>query len=179
MATQLKTDSSAPVLSDAILERCHERAPIYDRENRFFSDDFEELKKAGYLTIAVPKELGGLGMSLSEVCRQQRRLAYHAAPTALATNMHLYWTGVAADLYRAGDKSLQWLLEEAVRGEVFAAGHGEVGNDLPVLYSTAKAQRVDGGYRFTGHKMFGSLTPVWTRLGIHGMDLADASAPKV
>jgi alkylation response protein AidB-like acyl-CoA dehydrogenase len=93
--------------------------------------------------------------------------------------MHLYWTGVAADLYRSGDKSLQWLLEDAVRGEVFAAGHGEIGNDLPLLYSTAKAQRVDGGYKFTGHKMFGSLTPVWTRLGIHAMDLADPSSPKV
>jgi hypothetical protein len=71
--------------------------------------------------------------------------------------MHLYWTGVAADLYRAGDTSLQWLLEEAAAGEVFAAGHAEAGNDLPLLYSTARADRADGGYRFTGRKMFGSL----------------------
>ena len=81
--------------------------------------------------------------------------------------MHLYWTGVAADLRRLGDTSLEWLLREAAAGEVFAAGHGEAGNDLPVLLSTAKAERVDGGYKFYGHKMFGSLTPVWTRLGIH------------
>jgi alkylation response protein AidB-like acyl-CoA dehydrogenase len=38
---------------------------------------------------------------------------------------------------------------------------------------------VDGGYKFTGRKMFGSLTPVWTRLGVHGMDVSDPSAPKV
>ena len=57
--------------------------------------------------------------------------------------------------------------EGGVAGEVFAAGHAERGNDLPVLLSTSKAERVDGGYRFTGHKMFGSLTPVWTRLGLH------------
>ena len=30
------------VLSDEILARCHQRAPIYDRENRFFTEDFEE-----------------------------------------------------------------------------------------------------------------------------------------
>src|ERR1700687_4887459 len=152
MVAQAKPDSSAsPLLSDDLLARWHERAPIHDRENSFFSDDFDELKKAGYLLMAVPKELGGLGYSLSEVCKQQRRLAYNAAPTALATNMHLYWTGVAADLYRSGDKSLQWLLEETVRGEVFPAGHGEIGNDLPLLYSTAQAHRSDGGYRFNGH----------------------------
>src|SRR5437870_10474881 len=109
--------ASPPLLSDAVLARCHDRAPGYDRENRFFTEDFEELRQSGYLLMAVPREFGGHGMSLAQVCQEQRRLAYHAAPTALATNMHLYWTGIAADLYRTGDTSLQWLLEEAARGE--------------------------------------------------------------
>jgi alkylation response protein AidB-like acyl-CoA dehydrogenase len=47
------------------------------------------------------------------------------------------------------------------------------------LLSTAKAERVDGGYRFTGRKQFGSLTPVWTRFGLHGMDTSDPSHPKI
>jgi alkylation response protein AidB-like acyl-CoA dehydrogenase len=167
------------VLSDEILARCGERAATYDRENRFFQEDFDELKQAGYLQMPIPREIGGLGMSLSEVCREQRRLAYRAPATALATNMHLYWMGVAADLYRLGDTSLKWMLEEGARGEVFAAGHGEPGNDLPLLYSTAKADRVDGGYKITGRKSFGSLSPVWTRLGIHAQDNADPENPKV
>jgi len=168
-----------PILSDDLIERCGQRASDYDRENRFFSEDFEELRQAGYLLLAVPEELGGRGFSLAEVCREQRRLANRAPATALATNMHLYWTGVAADLGRHGDDSLKWVLEEAARGEVFAAGHGEVGNDLPLLYSTSRAERVDGGYRFYGHKIFGSLTPVWTRLGIHAMDFTDPDHPKI
>ena len=167
------------VLSDSILARCGERAPIYDRDNRFFDEDFAELRDAGYLRLNVPEELGGLGLSLAQVCQEQRRLAYHAAPTALAVNMHLYWTGVAADLWRAGDKSLEWMLKGAVAGEVFAAGHAESGNDLPLLLSTTRAERVDGGYRFTGHKSFGSLTPVWTYLGLHGMDSSAPQAPKI
>ncbi len=174
------TTTAAPsVLSDAIITHCGERAAGYDRENRFFTEDFEELRAAGYLKLAVPKELGGLGMSLAEVCREQRRLAYRAPATALATNMHLYWTGVAATLRAMGDKSLEWMLREAAAGEVFAAGHGETGNDLPLFLSTAKAERVDGGYRFSGHKMFSSLTPVWTRLGFHAMDAADSRGPQI
>src|SRR3989304_10384536 len=86
------------VLSEEMLDRFYDRAPAYDAENRFFHEDFEELRDAGYLTMAVPKDLGGLGMSLAEVCREQRHLAYYAPATALATNMHHYWTGVAADL---------------------------------------------------------------------------------
>jgi alkylation response protein AidB-like acyl-CoA dehydrogenase len=167
------------VLSDETLGRFLERAPVYDQENRFFQEDFEDLRQAGYLTIAVPRELGGLGMKLADVSRLQRRLAYYAPATALGINMHVYWTGVAADLWRSGDKSLEWMLKAAIDGEVFAAGHAEKGNDIPVLLSTTRAERVDGGYRFTGHKSFGSLSPVWTLYGLHGLDTSDPAAPKV
>ena len=170
---------AGPVLPDEMLRRFQERASHYDRENRFFDEDFEELRGAGYLTMAVPRELGGGGFTLAEVCREQRRLGYYAPATALAVNMHIYWTGLVADLWRRGDRSLEWLLREAATGAVFAAGHAETGNDIPVLLSTTKAVRAAGGYRFTGHKAFGSLTPVWTYLGIHGLDTSDPTAPKV
>jgi len=167
------------VLTTEILDRCAERTATYDRENRFFTEDFEELRRSGYLLAAVPTELGGLGLNLTEVCHEQRQLAHRSPATALATNMHIYWSGVAADLWRAGDKSLAWLLEETVAGEVFAAGHGETGNDFPLLMSSSRAERVEGGYRIYAHKIFGSLAPVWTRLGLHAMDLSDPDNPKV
>ena len=178
-ARRASSTTNGSGLTDEILIRCYERAPEYDRNNAFFTEDFQDLRDAGYLTLPVPKELGGGGLSLAAMAREQRRLAYYAAPTALAVNMHLYWLGIAADLWRAGDKSLQWMLDEAMRGHIFAAGHAESGNDIPVLLSTTKAERVDGGYRFTGHKSFGSLTPVWTYLGVHGMDTSDPTAPKI
>jgi alkylation response protein AidB-like acyl-CoA dehydrogenase len=167
------------VLTEEMLARFASRAAGYDRENRFFEEDFEELRAAKYLLIPLPAKFGGAGMSLAEVCLEQRRLAYQAPATALALNMHLYWVGVAADLWRRGDSSLEWILKDAAAGEVFAAGHAESGNDVPVLLSSSKAERVDGGYRFTGRKMFGSLTPVWTRFGLHGMDMSDPTQPKV
>jgi alkylation response protein AidB-like acyl-CoA dehydrogenase len=171
--------SGSSVLSDEMLARFASRAATYDRENRFFAEDFEELRAAKYLLLPVPEKFGGLGMNLAEVCREQRRLAYHAPATALAVNMHIYWLGVAADLWRRGDTSLEWMLREAGAGEIFAAGHAESGNDIPVLLSTTKAERVAGGYRFTGRKQFGSLTPVWTRFGLHGMDTSDPQRPKI
>jgi len=168
-----------PVLTEEMLARFASRAASYDEENRFFEEDFEELRAAKHLLLPLPLEFGGAGMTLAEVCREQRRLAYHAPATALAVNMHLYWVGVAADLWRRGDVSLEWILREAAAGEIFAAGHAESGNDVPVLLSATKAERVNGGYRFTGRKHFGSLTPVWTRFGLHGMDTSNPSQPKI
>ena len=173
------TVAAESVLSEPLLTRCRERAPEYDRNNQFFQEDFNELKAAGYLRMALPKEFGGLGMNIAEVGRETRKLAMYAPATALALNMHNYWVGDAADAWRSGDKSLQWILEEAAAGEVFAAGHAEHGNDIPGLLSTTKAERVDGGYKFTGRKSFGSLTPVWTRLGMHGMDVSNPAEPKI
>jgi alkylation response protein AidB-like acyl-CoA dehydrogenase len=171
--------SAEAPLTEEMLARFASRAASYDRDSRFFEEDFEELRLSKYLLLPLPTEFGGPGLKLTEVCRLQRRLAYHAPATALAVNMHLYWLGVAADLWRTGDASLEWLLREAAAGEIFAAGHAESGNDLPVLLSSAKAERVEGGYRFTGRKQFGSLTPVWTRLGLHGMDSSDPSQPRI
>ena len=173
------TIEAPTVLTDAMLERFDARASVYDRENRFFTEDFDELRAAGYLDIAIPQAFGGPGLSLAEVARLQRRLGYVAPATALAVNMHLYWTGMAADLYRAGDHSCDWILAEAARGQVFAAGHGESGNDVPIFLSTTRAERVPGGWEFTGHKTFGSLSPVWNYLGLHGMDTSDPTKPRI
>jgi alkylation response protein AidB-like acyl-CoA dehydrogenase len=173
------TTAAPDVLTGEMLARFDERAPAYDRENRFFHEDFDELRAAGYLDLALPPEYGGRGLSLAEICRLQRRLAYSAPSTAVAVNMHFYWTGTAADLLRAGDRSMAFVLEKAADGHVFAAGHGEAGNDVPLLFSSTRAERVDGGWAFTGHKIFGSLSPVWTYLGIHGMDVTDPAHPKV
>src|ERR1700733_2079349 len=166
-------------LTDEMLARFESRAATYDRENRFFDQDFEELRSSGYLKLPLPSEFGGAGVTLAGMCRQQRRLAYYAPATALGVNMHVYWVGVAADLWRRGDTSLEWMLRDAAAGEIFAAGHAERGNDIPVLLSTATAERVEGGYRFTGRKQFGSLTPVWTRFGLHGVDASDPGHPKI
>ena len=139
MTTTTPGTTSPALLTDEMLARFDERAPLYDRENRFFDEDFAELKASGYLTSVVPKSFGGGGLGIDEFAKLQRRLAYVAPATAVAVNMHIYWTGVAADLNRIGDHSCDWMLERAAAGDIFAAGHGEAGNDLPLFLSSSSA----------------------------------------
>jgi alkylation response protein AidB-like acyl-CoA dehydrogenase len=159
------------LLTDDLLARIHERAPLHDAANTFPHDDLRELADAGYLLAFVPVELGGAGLTLEEVAREQVRLAAAAPATALAINMHLVVTGLAALLVGRGDDSTEFVLREAAAGEIFAFGNSEAGNDLVMFGSRTRAERQpDGGYRFFGTKIFTSLSPVWTRLATFGLD---------
>jgi alkylation response protein AidB-like acyl-CoA dehydrogenase len=174
------TPFTGTLLGDELLARIHDRAVRYDRDNAFFTEDLDELKDAGYLRALVPVELGGLGLTLRQLAHEQLRLASAAPATALAVNMHLVWTGVAKTLMDRGDDSLEFVLTEAAAGEVFAFAISEAGNDLVLFGSTTDARpRPDGGYEFTGTKIFTSLSPAWTRLGLFGLDTRSDDAPKL
>ncbi|MDJ1113191.1 acyl-CoA dehydrogenase family protein [Microbacterium dauci] len=167
-------------LPDDLLERIRSRAASVDAENRFPDEDLAELRDAGYLALFVPPELGGAGLGLAEVAALQQRLATAAPATALAVNMHLVWTGVASVLAARDDDALRFVHEGAASGEVFAFGISEAGNDLVLFGSdTQAAPQPDGSYAFTGTKIFTSLGPVWTQLGLHGVDATDTADPRI
>jgi alkylation response protein AidB-like acyl-CoA dehydrogenase len=157
------------VLTPELLAAIRERAAGYDRDNKFFWEDLIALREAGYL---APR-------SLLETARDQRLLAAFAPATALGINMHLVWTGVARVLHDRGDTSLDWVLRDAEAGELFAFGNSEPGNDLVLWDSLTTAETVDGGFSFTGTKIFTSLAPAWTRLGIFGKQTEGDGAPRL
>lgn len=78
-------------LTQPLLEACRERAPRYDRENQFFREDFDELQAAGYLKMAIPRELGGLGLLLGRGRLVARRRSF-------ARMVDLDGRGAASDL---------------------------------------------------------------------------------
>ncbi|MGP3536368.1 acyl-CoA dehydrogenase family protein [Microbacterium sp. RD1] len=167
-------------LPDDMLERIRERAAAHDRDNTFPEADLAELQASGYLAILVPADRGGAGLGLAEASVLQQRLATAAPATALAINMHLVWTAVAQILRDRGIDDLAFVQTGAAAGEVFAFGISEAGNDLVLFGSdTVAAPTGDGGYAYTGTKIFTSLAPVWTQLGVHGLDTTSPDAPQI
>lgn len=167
----------ATFLPDALLSTFRDRAVRYDRENTFPTDDLADLRAAGYLRLLVPTELGGLGASLLQASRIQRRLAQAAPATALSLNMHLVVTGAALHAHRLGVESVRSILEDAAEDRLFAFGISEAGNDAMLFDSgTSADEEADGGYRLTGTKIFTSSAPVWDRLVVHGLVQGSADA---
>ena len=116
MQAATRQNEAKAALSDDMLARFSKRAPQYDRDNVFFSDDFDELPQAGYLRLAVPTELGGGGLSLAGVARA-------AAASGLPRRADRAGDQHAPLLDRHRRRSLarrrqsqRWLLEAAARG---------------------------------------------------------------
>ncbi|MTE22970.1 acyl-CoA dehydrogenase family protein [Microbacterium sp. ZXX196] len=161
-----------------LIERIRARAAAVDQSGSFSHEDLADLASAGYLRILVPADRGGAGLTLPQASILQQRLATASPSTALAVNMHLVWTAVARQLAAQSDDALAFVLDGAARGEIFAFGISEPGNDR-VLFDSRTAARPlpGGGYSFTGTKIFTSLAPVWTSLGLHGRDDSNPDAP--
>jgi hypothetical protein len=133
--------------------------------------DIAMLRGAGYLAMALPPELGGLGCTLRQAACGQRGLAQVAPLTARVISAHLYWTGAAADACRSGDTSVRWILLEAARGALFGGGHGEPGQDLKFAAPGSRCDATgQGGYCFRDPgTALSSVTPRWDWLAVHAL----------
>lgn len=160
------------VLSVELLERIRSRAAGYDEHNEFCHEDLSQLQEAGYLKALVPEDRGGLGWGLPQLVAAQRLLSAHAPATALAVNMHHVWVSVARYMVQLGHDEFAHVLDEAAQDHIFAFGISEAGNDAVLFDSTTDARvHDDGSVSFTGTKIFTTLAPAWTRLGLFGKDI--------
>ena len=141
-----------------------QRAAEHDRDGSFPFENYERMREAGYLGLTVPQELGGMGASLHEMLLAQERLASGCSSTALAVNMHVSPLGQLAVLWRrTRDPQLERFLRQAASGEiVYASMTAERGHSL-LMTSNTVAERVDGGYRVTGDKIFGTQSSICTQ----------------
>ncbi|MCG8456619.1 MAG: acyl-CoA/acyl-ACP dehydrogenase [Holophagales bacterium] len=135
-------------------ETLAESSPVHDREGSFVEQSFVELRRARLLSVAIPTELGGGGATHAETCDLLRELARHCPSTALTLSMHTHL--VAASVFKlkrgAPEEALQRRIAEE---QIFLVSTGAT----DWLASNGEMRRVDGGYRYSGRKVFASGSP--------------------
>src|SRR5262249_31300789 len=65
------------------------RAAEHDRANTFVTENFDRMRDAGYLKLAVPTELGGRGARWRHCCGPRPDLARSCPPPPPAVNIPL------------------------------------------------------------------------------------------
>lgn len=155
-------------LAAGLADKFAARAAEHDRENTFPFEDYEDMRSSGYLNLTVPEELGGGGATLLDLVLAQERLAMGDGSIALAVNMHLSPVGQWAAIWRrTGNESLEQVLRGVAAGEiVWASLTSEPGIQNQMMDSNTVAERVDGGYRLNGHKIFCTNSAVATNCSL-------------
>ncbi|GLV59134.1 putative acyl-CoA dehydrogenase YdbM [Dictyobacter sp. S3.2.2.5] len=142
----------------SLADRFAERAARYDWEGRFPVENFKDLHEAGYLTLSLPRELGGQGASLLDLVHAQYRLAQGDASTALVVTMHLMHSGRLVE----GRGELPPVIEQLCRdvvenGAMINSAVSEPATGSPSRggrpQTTARRQP-DGSWRIDGRKTF-------------------------
>ncbi len=146
------------------------RAAEHDRKGSFPFENYERMREEGYLGLTVPEELGGMGAGLYDLVLAQERLAAGDGSTALAVNMHVSPIGQLASLWRAsGDERLAEVLRRAADGRlVYASMSAEPGDPI-LMSSTTVARPVEGGYRVSGKKIFGTESAACTEFSTRAL----------
>ena len=133
-----------------------QRAAQHDEDGSFPYENYTRLKDSGYTIMTIPEELGGSGASLLERIKAQERLGQGCGPTALAINMHFNAIGLLIDLWRKfqDSKRADMLRHIATERLICGGSASEPDNAIPVLRPRATAERVEGGWRVSGRKIF-------------------------
>lgn len=140
--------------------RFAERAATHDANDTFVAANYEELRKHRVFSAGVPAELGGGGASHPELCSMLRSFAHYCSSTALALSMHTHLVAVPAWRWRHERAPVDPFLRRVATEELILVSTG--GSDF--LAGSGTARKVEGGYRITGRKIFGSGSPGGTLL---------------
>ena len=135
-------------------ERFASRVVEHDENDRFVGANWEELKKEKLFSAMVPVELGGGGLSHTEMCGLIREMAHYCPSTALAFSMHQHLVATAVWNYRHGNPG-EKVLRKVADGETVLVSSGA--NDW--LSSSGSLEPCEGGFRFSASKAFASGSP--------------------
>lgn len=162
MMTQTQTDWKK--LTRDLGKLFSARADQHDKFGTFVFQHYEELKLHRYFSAAVPEELGGGGVSHSEMCDILRILAHYCGSTALSLSMHQHLVAAAIWRYKTKGEAKP-LLEKIVSDQLVLVSTGA----KDWLESNGELIKTDGGYLLTGKKQFASQSVIG--------DLVVTSAP--
>ena len=125
-----------------------------DRQARVPFETVEKLAEAGFMGLCVPEELGGAGMDFLSYCLLIEEISRADAGVGVTLAVHTSAGTLPIVMFGTEEQKARWVPPLA-RGErigSFALTEPETGSDASAIQT--RAERVEGGYRISGHKQW-------------------------
>ncbi len=125
-----------------------------DREDRFPAETFEKLDEAGFMGLCVPEEYGGAGTDFLSYALLLEEISRADAGVGVTLAVHTSAGTLPILMYGTEEQKTRWVPDLARGAKIgcFALTEPEAGSDAAAIAATA--ERVDGGYRLSGHKQW-------------------------
>jgi alkylation response protein AidB-like acyl-CoA dehydrogenase len=151
-------------------ELAHYAADL-DREDRVPFETLEKLAQMGFMGLCVPEEYGGAGSDFISYVLILEEISRADAGVGVTLAVHTSAGTLPIVMYGDEDQKARWVPDLAQGNKVgsFALTEPTTGSDASAIQTTA--ERVEGGYRLSGHKQ-------WVTNGrVAGSMIAFARAP--
>ncbi|HZQ36456.1 MAG TPA: acyl-CoA dehydrogenase family protein [Dehalococcoidia bacterium] len=128
-----------------------------DAEHRFPWEFYQAFADAGWLGIAIPQELGGAGLGISEAALLLEEVAASGAAMNGATALHLTIFGLNPVVRHGTEELRRRILPEAAAGRLhvaFGVTEPDAGSDTPSI--TTRAERKGDQWIVRGKKVWTS-----------------------
>lgn len=129
-------------------------ASQHDDQDTFVADNYIKLKQAQLFSACVPAELGGGGASYADFCDVLRILGQGCGSSALSLSMHSHLLAANLWKYHKG-QPVEGLLKRIAEEQLVLISTGA--SDW--LHASGTAEKVTGGYKVNGRKVFASGSP--------------------
>ncbi len=166
---------------EAVVRRFDDAYWLARDDDGVFPHDFHRaMAQAGWLGITMPVAQGGAGLGVTEAALMMHEVASHGGGMAAASSVHVNLFGPHPIVVFGSEAQKAAWIPRLVRGEDQCCfGFTEPDAGLNTTAITTLAERVDGGYRVRGQKVWTSTAQVANKIMLltRTTRLEDAARP--
>lgn len=146
-------------IREAVLQHCSQFPDEYwlehDRSGEFPVEFHKAMAEAGWLGIAMPESVGGAGLGITEAAVMLQAVAESGGGMAAASSIHGPVFGLEPVILFGTEEQQQRMIPPIISGAekmCFAVTEPNTGLDTTSLKT--RAEKVEGGYRVNGEKIW-------------------------
>jgi acyl-CoA dehydrogenase len=136
-----------------------------DEDGRFPVEFHRAMAEAGWLGITMPEEYGGSGLGVTEAALMMHEVANHGGGMAAASSVHINLFGPHPIVVKGThEQKSEWIPGLVAGRDQCAFGFTEPDAGLNTTRIKTFAEKVPGGYRVNGQKVWTSTAQVANKI---------------
>ena len=146
-------------IREAVLQHCSQFPDEYwlehDRSGEFPVEFHKAMAEAGWLGIAMPESVGGAGLGITEAAVMLQAVAESGGGMAAASAIHGPVFGLEPVILFGTEEQQQRMIPPIISGaEKMCVAVTEPNTGLDTTSLKTRAEKVEGGYRVNGEKIW-------------------------